>query len=149
MLFLGSDAMYRAATETRTGLIEDALNLNVVIATPTSLFAILKSVSYAWRQETLTQNAREVRDQGSRLYETICVLSEHYSKLGKALGGAGKAYNDFGRSLEARTLPAARKLKELGVGSSKDLPDTAVVELAAHALTKPELLSCEQPALPE
>ncbi|MES1227869.1 MAG: DNA recombination protein RmuC, partial [Armatimonadota bacterium] len=104
-------------------------------------------------QETLAQNATAVRDQGARLYDTLCVLSDKYADLGKALGKASTAYNEFGRSLERNTVTAARNLKSLGVSTKKDLSETVVVEFTAHVLTKPELTAVhglkEQLALPE
>lgn len=148
VMFIGSEAAFRAAMEARPNLTEDVLANNVVIATPSTLLALLRAVAYGWRQEKLAETAREVQEDGRRLYETVCKLMEHYGRLGKALGQAGKAYNEFGGSLELRVLPAARRFKDAGVHSSADLESFEPTELSPRALSAAEFSSEDLEPLP-
>jgi len=115
VLFLGSDAMYTTAMEIRPNLVEEALSQDIVIATPSSLFVVLKSVSHAWRQQAIADNALAIRDQGARLYDTLCKITEHYQKLGNSIDAAAKAYNQLGVTLERNTVTAAHKLRRMGI----------------------------------
>lgn len=139
VMFISSEAAFRAAMEARPSLMEEAMECNVVIATPSTLLALLRSVAYGWRQERLAKSAQKLQDEGKKLYESVCKLFEHYDKLGKALASAGKAYNDFGGSLNSRVLPAGRRLKDLGVDSGENLPEVSTLEFAPKALTAQEV----------
>lgn len=153
VLFLGSDAMYYAAMEIRPTLVEEALAQDIVIATPSSLFVVLKSVSHAWRQEAVAENALAIRDQGARLYDTLCTITEHYQKLGSAIEATAKAYNSLGSSLERNAVTAAGKLRKMGIETKKKPLEAKPVETSLHVLTKPELTKAlvadDQPALPD
>lgn len=138
VMFIGSEAAFRAAMEARPNLTEEVLSNNVVVATPWTLLALLRAIAYGWRQERLAEAAREVQEDGRRLYETVCKLMDHYARLGKALGQAGRAYNDFGGSLETRVLPAARRFKDAGVQSSAELEPFEPLEFSARALNAAE-----------
>ena len=138
VLFLPSEAAYRVAIETRPRLIEDSFALKVVIATPSSLFAMLKTIHYAWRHDRLAEDAAEVRKVGAQLYANISKLADHYRRLGKGLNQAVDAYNGFGSSLESRTLPSARKLHALGVSDTEPIPQFDAVAATTYVLTRPE-----------
>ena len=102
---------------------------NVVLATPTTLMALLRAVAYGWRQERLTEHAEEAGRLGKDLYERMASLAEHLNDVGQSLGKSVLAYNKAVGSLETRILPAARRFKELGVASEKDLPALGPVEV--------------------
>lgn len=153
VLFLGSDAMYYAAMEIRPTLVEEALTQDIVIATPSSLFVVLKSVHHAWRQQAVADNALAIRDQGARLYDTLCTITEHYHKLGTSIEAAAKAYNQLGVSLERNAVTAAGKLRKMGIETKKKPIEVKQLDASLHTLTKPELtralVADDQPALPD
>lgn len=129
VLFLPSDAFLSAALEHDPTLLEDAMQKKVVIATPPSLFCLLKAVFYGWQQESIAENAQTIRDLGQLLYERIQVFSGHLSELRKGLVKATKGFDDAVGSLDLRVIPAARKFKELGAATGAELED---IELIAH-----------------
>jgi DNA recombination protein RmuC len=139
VMFIPSESAFRTALENRPALIEECMECNVVIATPTTLLALLRAVNYGWRQERLAKMADEIRKDAGRLYEALATLTDHYNKLGKALKSAGDAYNSFGGSLETRVLPAARRFKDSGVSSSKDIALVETVDVHPRALVAEEL----------
>jgi DNA recombination protein RmuC len=139
VMFVPSESAFRTALEHRPGLIEECMECNVVIATPTTLLALLRAVNYGWQQDKLAQLAKEVQRDGALLYERIAKIVDDYIKLGRALKQAGSAYNDFGSSLEARVLPAARRFKDNGVSSNKDVAQVEPIEIHPRQLQSPEL----------
>lgn len=136
VMFVPSESAFRVAMEVRPGLMEEALSNNVVIATPTTLLALLRAVAYGWQQEKFAKEAHKVRENGRVLYERLTILVDHYAKLGKALEQAGKAYNSFGSSLESRVLPAARQFKDSGITTNKDVAVIEPIELHPKALIR-------------
>ena len=137
VLFVPADPFLDAALQRDPLLLEHAFTRNVVLATPATLVALLRTVAYAWRQEALTRNALAVHTLGRELYTRLATMGEHVSKLGGALGTAVTAYNRAVGSLEARVLVSARKLAELGV-SDEMLEPPAQVELAPRQPQAPE-----------
>ena len=129
VLFVPADPFLDAALQRDPTLMEHAFSRNVVLATPATLVALLRTVAYAWRQESLTRNALAVHRLGRELYDRLATLGEHVSRLGGALGTAVTAYNKAVGSLEARVLVSARKLAELGI-SDEALAAPAQVEVA-------------------
>jgi DNA recombination protein RmuC len=132
VLFLPGEQFLGAALEHDPRLIEDGFLRSVVLATPTTLMALLRAVAYGWRQERLTEHAEEAGRLGKDLYERMAVLTEHLNDVGQALGKSVLAYNKAVGSLETRILPAARRFKELGVSSEKDIPMLDPVELVSR-----------------
>jgi DNA recombination protein RmuC len=121
VLFLPGDQFLSAALQENPGLIDESLRQNVILATPSSLVALLKAVSYGWKQSVLTDNAAEVRKLGEDLYKRLAVFAEHLARLGKSLGGSVEAFNKAVGSLEQQVLPAARRFPELGLRVGRDL----------------------------
>jgi DNA recombination protein RmuC len=131
VLFLPGDQFLSAALQENPGLIDDSLRQNVMLATPTSLVALLKAVSYGWKQTVLAANAEEVRSLGEELYKRLAVFGEHLGKLGKSLGAGVEAYNRAVGSLEQQVLPAARRFPELGLRVTREIdPIEPVSDLA-------------------
>lgn len=129
VLFLPGEQFLGAALEQDPQLIEDGFARGVVLATPTTLMALLRAVAYGWRQEQLTAHAEEAGRLGKDLYERMAVLAEHLNDVGQALGKSVSSYNRAVGSLETRILPAARRFKDLGVSSDKEIPSLDPLEL--------------------
>ena len=129
VLFLPGEQFLGAALEQDSCLIEDGFAQGVILATPTTLMALLRAVAYGWRQEQLAAHAEEAGRLGKDLYERMAVLTEYLNDVGQALSKSVLAYNKAVGSLETRILPAARRFKELGVSSEKDIPSLGPVEV--------------------
>lgn len=136
VMFIPSEAGFRAAVEAKPSLIEDAMAINVILTTPTTLLGLLRAVAYGWRQDTLAREAKQVQAEGRKLYESISVLIGHYEALGKALSSATNHYNKFGGSLESTVLPAARRFKEFGISSQKEVADVPNLEFTPKSLNR-------------
>ncbi len=121
VLFLPGDQFLAAALQENPGLIDEALRQNVMLATPTSLVALLKAVAYGWKQSALAQNAAEIRRLGEDVYKRLAVFGDHLGRLGKSLGGSVDAFNKAVGSLEQQVLPAARRFPELGLRVAREL----------------------------
>lgn len=122
VLFIPGESFLYAAASRRQDLIEYAMTKGVVIATPTTLVALLKAVALGWREEKIAENARKISDLGKELHERIAVSLAHVERLGRSLESSVKSYNQFVGSFETRVVTSARKFKELGADSSKELP---------------------------
>lgn len=128
VLFLPGESFFSAALAENQQLIEYGVERKVVLATPTTLIALLKLISYAWRQEHLTRNTEEVRILGKELYERIETMLEHFFALGKSLDRSVESYNKAMGSLDSRVLVTARKFKELGAATGTDLATPPLIE---------------------
>jgi DNA recombination protein RmuC len=139
VLFVPGDAFLAAALDRDPALIDDAFGKRVHIASPTTLISVLRTCAYAWQQDALAANARDVFELGRELYKRLGTLGGHFDKLGRQLTGSVKAYNDTVGSMERQVLVTARKLNAL------DFTDTEVelaggVEEPVRPLAAPELL---------
>ena len=121
VLFLPGEQFLSAALQENPALIDEALRQNVMLATPTSLAALLKAVEYGWKQSLLADNAAEVRRLGEELYKRLAVFTEHLAKVGKSLGSSVESFNRAVGSLEQQVLPAARRFPELGLRSPREI----------------------------
>ena len=132
VLFLPGEQFLGAALEQDPRLIEEGFAQGVVLATPTTLMALLRAVAYGWRQERLAAHADEAGRLGKDLYERMAILAEHLNDVGQSLGKSVLAYNKAVGSLETRILPAARRFKELGVSSDKEIASLEPIEVVAR-----------------
>jgi DNA recombination protein RmuC len=139
--FVPGDPLLTTALEHEPGLMEYAVANNVLLATPTSLIALLRAVAYGWQQDSLADNAREVQVLGAELYRRLAVLGEHMAGVGKGLNSAVTAYNKAVGSLEGRVLVTARRFSEMGVvgANEKELPQPVQVDAVTRAFQSPEL----------
>jgi DNA recombination protein RmuC len=128
VLFLPGDQFLWAALQENPGLVDDSMRQNVMLATPTSLIALLKVVSHGWKQTILAQNAAEIRGLGEDLYKRLTVFGEHLVKLGKSLGNSVDSFNRAVGSLEQQVLPAARRFEGLGLRVTRDIEPLDPVE---------------------
>lgn len=140
--FIPSEAILSAALDADPALMDYAFSKGVVLATPVSLFAVLKSVAYTWKQEDLAENARELVDMGKTMYARLATMTEHVAKLGRSIEGSVKDYNKFVGSLESSVLPHMRKFDQVDL--AKALPETKPVEEAPRGLTASEFTALEQ-----
>jgi DNA recombination protein RmuC len=140
VLFLPGEAFLAPALEHDPDLLEHAMTSRVLIATPTTLIAMLRTVAWGWQQESLTTHAREVFELGRELYGRLSTMGEHVDRLGRSLSRAVSDYNAATASLETRVLVSARRLHHLGV-VSEDLPAPRGISVAARPATAPELIT--------
>jgi DNA recombination protein RmuC len=134
VLFLPGDQFLGAALAERPELLETALKQSVILATPSTLIALLKTVAFSWRQSSVARNAATIRDLGQELYRRLGNFTGHLGRLGQRLSGAVEAYNSAVGSLERQVLPQARRFPELGVTSDEALPTLdPVAQLARKA----------------
>ncbi len=147
VLFLPGEAFFSAALEEDAELIEFGANEKVILATPTTLIALLKAVAYGWQQEKVAKHANQVSELGRELYERLATLASHFSKLGGHLNRAVEAYNSAVRSTETRVLVTARKFKELGSGSGRDIDQLEPIEKITTAPQAEELIESDPPLL--
>jgi DNA recombination protein RmuC len=142
VLFLPGDQFLTAALQENPGLIDDSLRQNVMLATPTSLVALLKIVAYGWKQSILADNAAEIRRLGEDLYKRLAVFGEHLGKLGKSLGSSVDSFNKAVGSLEQQVLPAARRFPELGLRVNREIeaidPVASLVRIPRNAGVDPD-----------
>jgi DNA recombination protein RmuC len=141
VLFIPAEPLFHAALEHDPTLIEDAARQNVLLASPASLIALLRSVAENWRQEKVAESAREVSLLGKQLYDRLATLAGHFTKLRKGLDGAVSAYNDAVGSLERSVLVSARRFSELGVPTAgKAIVELEPLQQTTRVVQAPELV---------
>lgn len=145
VMFVPAEAFLSASLERAPELLEYAAQKNVIIATPTTMLALLRTVAYAWRQEALAENAQKVLTVGKELYARLVTMTGHVTRTGRALESATKSYNQMIGSLERNVLTSARRMVELDVVDARDaIDEVRGIEEVPRPITKPELLAAEE-----
>ncbi len=132
VLFIPGDQFLSAALAENPNLLEDAMRDKVIIATPTSLVALLRAVAYGWRQLTLAENAEQIRALAQEMHARLTSFTSHLIRVGRQLDGSVKAYNQAIGSLERTVLPNVRKFTELGISEKKPLERAEEIETLAR-----------------
>jgi DNA recombination protein RmuC len=151
VLFMPAESFLSAALDADAGLLEHAAARNVVLATPTTLIALLRTIAYGWTTETLAERTREIHELGRELYDRLGTVGRHLDKLGRSLKASIDAYNSTVGSLETRVFVTARHFADVA-DLDQPLPGPRPVEDAPRALTAAELLEAvaeERPELPD
>jgi len=138
VLFIPGDQFLSAALDIDHALLEDALKQKIILATPTSLVALLRAVAYGWRQENLAENAERIREVGEDLYQRLAVFTEHLAKIGTSLEVSVSAYNKAVGSLDTKVLPGARRFVEMGVTPKKPIEEPSLIETQVRDVPPPK-----------
>ncbi len=138
VLFVPGEAFFSAALMQDPGLIEYGTERHVIMASPTTLIALLKAVSYGWRQEALARNAQDIAQLGKELYDRIGILASHWSNVGHHLNRAVDAYDKSVGTLESRVLVSARRFQDLRIGDPKDEIEVKRIGRTTRTITVPE-----------
>lgn len=143
VLFIPGDQFLYAAMDENPTLMEEALRQQIIIATPSNLIALLKTVAYQWRQDQLTENAQQIKRLAQDMYDRLSTFTGHLAKLGKQLESSVRAYNSAVGSMERKVLPGARKFVELGVQAKEEIAPLHDIETTTRQI---EDLSGDVPA---
>lgn len=139
VMFIPGESFFSAALEQDKSLVEEGFEKGVIMATPTTLIALLKSVAYGWRQEQMTKNAAQVQILGKELYERMQTFLKHFKTIGSSLNKAVDSYNKSTSSLETRVLVTARKFPTLGVAAKEEITEPEPIEKLPRDLQVEEL----------
>ena len=135
VMFVPSDGIYQAALAEDPALIEYGVHQQVLMATPTTLIALLRAVHYGWRQEQIAESARQIAETGRELHRRLAIFVDPLAKLGRQLNSAVDAYNQAARSFDTRLAPKVREIVELGASSGREVSEPVPIEASAQAPT--------------
>jgi DNA recombination protein RmuC len=139
VMFVPGEALLSAALQLDNTLLEFSMKRGVMLASPLTLIALLRAITYGWQQEKVAQNAMEISELGRNLYERIAKLAEHFENVGRSLAKSVTAYNSAVGTLESRVLVTARRLKDKGISAADELPDIETIDQTPRPLGAPEL----------
>jgi len=128
VLFIPGDQFLSAALDNDHGILEEAMQKKVILATPTSFVALLRAVAYGWRQESLTENAEKIREVGEELFGRLGTFADHLGKVGKSLNSSVQHFNKAASSFDTRVIPSVRKFSEMGISAKKDVESLEQIE---------------------
>jgi DNA recombination protein RmuC len=135
VMFVPSDGIYQAALSEDPTLIEYGVHQQVLMATPTTLIALLRAVHYGWRQEQIAESARQIAETGRELHRRLAIFVDPLAKLGRQLNSTVDAYNQAARSFDTRLAPKVREIAELGADSGREVTEPSPIEASAHPPT--------------
>ena len=138
VLFLPGEVFFSAALQHDPDILEDGVKRGVILATPTTLIALLRAVAHGWREASMEENARRISEAGRELYNRMGVVCRYLTQVGRSLGQATESYNQAVGSVNTRLLPQARRIRELGATSEAELADLPPQEAAPRPLDAPE-----------
>lgn len=140
VMFIPGESILNAAMQSDPTLWDECIQKRVLLASPTTLVAILYSIAFGWRQEAFEKNAEQIRKVGEDIYTRLSTFGEHLQELGKLLGRSVTKYNETIGSLDHNVLPSARKMKDLGISSGKKvIPDLTAIDTEIRSSQAPEL----------
>ncbi len=128
VLFIPGEQFLSAALEIDSSLLEDSMSQNIILATPTNFIALLRAVSYGWKQQALAENAMEIRELGETLYKRLATFTSHLDKLGKSLNSSVDHFNKSVGSLERQVMPSGRKFIEMGLRAKTEIVELQPIE---------------------
>jgi DNA recombination protein RmuC len=149
VMFVPGEALLSAALQHDNALLEFSMKRGVMLASPLTLIALLRAITYGWQQEKVAQNAMEISELGRNLYERIAKLAEHFENVGRSLAKSVTAYNSAVGTLESRVLVTARRLKDKGIAATEELPEVETIDHTPRALGAPELTGLFEDAADE
>ena len=139
LLYIPLESLFSTALHHNPDLLEKGIRKKVILATPTTLIALLKAVDYGWRQEKLAENSEQISAMGKDLYDRLFKLADHFARLGTTLDRAVQAYNETVGSFERRVVVQAKRFKELGVPAKQDISDVTWIDRTARQLERRDL----------
>ena len=138
VMFIPGEHFLSAALELEPQLLEETMQLNIILATPTNFIAILRAVSYGWKQQALTENAIAIRDLGESLYKRLSVFNSHLGKLGNSLNSSVEHFNKTVGSLERQVIPSGKRFLDMGIRAKEELNSIPPIDKQVRPVNTPE-----------
>jgi DNA recombination protein RmuC len=142
--FLPLESLFSAALDNDPTLLEFSVERRVLIATPTTLITLLLTVAHGWRQQAVAENLEKIQSTGQELYQRLLTMSQHFSRLGDAIGKTVETYNQTVGSLEKNVLTSARKFKDLSPANAPQLEEISEIDLTPRRLDSPKWKALEE-----